>query len=567
MNGFPMRALIAPLAFALSFAGAAGAADAVHYRVRTEAADDRLAALAVTMTVPARVGESLTLDLPSLVVAERAASRLEVDGAQVQGAGGDGQPADRLRLRATAATVTLRYRLPADGSDSLLADQDNPQRTPAVRNAWFALKGENALVVPEGRERSAATLDLEGIPAGWMATTSLSGPATVADVADSLMIGGRHYGLLQRNVGGATLRLAYPSGLEQSAADLLDASARVLQAQWRFWRAPAQPFFIGLVQMKNDSDYGGRGLHGGFALFMGDKVARSEWLHLIAHENLHTWISRRIGGFPQRDDDLEAWLNEGFTEAYTARILLESGLWTPAQFVADWNRALVRFGASPARAEPNARILADRFRDADIQWLPYDRGRVLAVLWDRQLRRATHGRVGLDDVLRAQVLQAARNSARGQVASADVLLPVMVRRMTGVDLSGELARHVDRGEWPVLPEDSFGPCVRVVQVTRPAFDHGFDFAATLGAGGRLTGLEPGGPAERAGLREGDRLHIDEVYGNDSTVTLDYGVDNADGTRRRVRYRPEGSRSVTIQQLEPVSASTAGRRCVQGMLTP
>ena len=568
MDRFSMLALISPVAVVLAFAGAANAqSDAVHYRVKAEANGDRLEALAITLTMPAHVGEPLTFDLPALVAADRTAAGLAVDGAELESGAANAQASAKLQVRATAATVALHYRLRSDGSDSQLADQDNPQRSPAVRNLWFGLKGEQALVVPEGRERTPATLVLDEVPRGWTATTSISGPATVADVADSLMIGGRNYLLMERVVGNASLRLAYPEALKDTAADLLDTSARVLVAEWQFWRAPAQPFFIGLMQMKNGGDYGGRGLHGGFALYMGDKVPRAEWLHLIAHENLHTWISRRVGGFPARDDDLEAWLNEGFTEAYTARILLDADLWTPAQFVADWNHSLVRYGASPARDEPNTRILADRHRDPDIEWLPYDRGRILAALWDRKLRNFSHGRTGLDEVMRAQVLQAADNDAKGEIVSADALLPIMVKQLSGVDLSKDIARYVDRGELPMLPGDAFGPCVRVLQLTRPVFDHGFDFLATLKAHGRLTGLEPGGPAERAGLHEGDKLHFDEIYSNDSSIALRYGVDNADGTRRTVTYLPQGQRRVTLQQLQLVSASASEDRCKKGMATP
>ena len=558
-----MNRLVTLLTWTLALAAGVAHArsDLIHYRLAPEADGERLRALAVSVTIPVPPGTWLTLQLPEQVPA----AALRIDGAQAEPAGTT-PTAGTVRIHATAPVVTVHYRLPSDGSDSLVADQDNAQRSPAISNLWFGVKGEQGLVLPQGLEKARATLEVDAFPPGWTVATGVSGPSTVADLADSFLIGGRHYALMQRTVDGATLRIAYPAALKQTATDLLETSARVLQAENRFWHAPAQPFFIALVQMKHRQDFGGRGLHGGFALYMGAEVPRDEWLHLIAHENLHTWISRRIGGFPATDDDLEAWLNEGFTEAYTARILLDAGLWTPTRFVADWNHSLVRHGASPARGEPNARILADRHRDEDIGWLPYDRGRLLAVLWDRRLRHETDGRIGLDDVMRAQVEQAAANDAAGRVVSADALLPRVVRQLAGVDLSDDIERHVDRGVLPVLPTDAFGPCIRVVQVTRPAFDHGFDFVATMKAHGRLTSLEPGGPAERAGLREGDRLHVDEVYSNDSSIALTYGVDNPDGTRRLVSYRPEGRGVVTIQQLEPVSTSMDDR-CVQGMATP
>src|SRR6516225_9780011 len=127
MKSLSMLALAAPIVMALTSAAVADAqTDAVHYLVRTEANGDKLAELAVTVTMPAHVGESLVLDLPRLLAADRIAARLTVDGAEVDPATANASVADKLQIRATATAVTLHYRLRSDGSDSPLADQDNP---------------------------------------------------------------------------------------------------------------------------------------------------------------------------------------------------------------------------------------------------------------------------------------------------------------------------------------------------------------------------------------------------------------------------------------------------------
>lgn len=163
------------------------------------------------------------------------------------------------------------------------------------------------------------------------------------------------------------MRLAYPQTLADRAPGVLERASRVLTAESRFWGDAPRPYFIGLIEPEDSGDYSGRGVGGGFALWLGKDVSSDVWMRLIAHEDMHSWISRRIGGFPAKDDDLEAWLNEGFTEAYMARILLQSGLWSPQQFVDDWNLSLARYGLSPVRTAPNARIQADRFRDFGVQ--------------------------------------------------------------------------------------------------------------------------------------------------------------------------------------------------------
>jgi hypothetical protein len=278
MNGFITLLLTSTMTIAL--AGVAqGQTNAIHYRIAPEASGDRLDALAITLTITARVGEPLTLDLPSLVSGNRAAADLVLDGGDVEPAAADAQANDKLQVRATATTVTLHYRLHSDGSDSPLADQDNPQRSPAVRDFWFGLKGEQALALPEGLERTAATLDYDGVPAGWMVTTSISGPATVADMADTLMIGGRpdatrrrqhdvaprlpgrtegHCGRSARRVGAgvgcrmAILARAGATFLHRPGADEEQQRLRRPRLAWRIRTLQSRPCKIQIARATDD---------------------------------------------------------------------------------------------------------------------------------------------------------------------------------------------------------------------------------------------------------------------------------------------------------------------------
>jgi C-terminal processing protease CtpA/Prc len=81
------------------------------------------------------------------------------------------------------------------------------------------------------------------------------------------------------------------------------------------------------------------------------------------------------------------------------------------------------------------------------------------------------------------------------------------------------------------------------------FDRGFNLGATARAHDRVQELEPGGPAERAGLKEGDHILIDEPFTRDSRVTLTYRVVEPDGRRRTVSYKPEGATQVRFQKIE------------------
>ena len=546
--------------FILLFGSAAAMGAGVHYTVRLRSAHEKVTAVTISLHLRAQTGQISRFELPEGETFGEAGPRIEVRGGRLLADQSQGRV---LTVRATTPSLEILYRLPFD---QRFGSAPNDQAS-AVHQAGLVIHTADALIVPVGCSQCQAKIALIGLPFGWTAMCGSNIPTTVMTLRDSLILAGPRYHMIETDVDGAPVKLFYPDSWGREAAAILSAGARIIRADRRFWHDKATRFNIGVLESDDDENFSGTGFQGGLALYLGSKVKRDDWIRLMAHESLHSWISRRIGGFPKTDPDSEAWLNEGFTEAYAARTLLESDLWTLDQFVADWNIALMRYGTSPVKNDPNSRIVIARQRDFDVNRLPYDRGRLLALLWDGLLRSRTRGLFGLDDVLRAQE-RAARRKSRFSTSSADVLLLQVARRLTGVDLSREFEEYVIQGNDIDLPPDAFGNCAEIKPHTQADFDRGFDLAATIRAHGILAGLEIGGPAERAGLHEGDRVRIDEVPTHDSRVILHYEAKTGEDPWRSVSYHPVGKGLVTFQQIElaPVSASSFAA-CKRTMLRP
>ena len=476
-------------------------------------------------------------------------TNLQVDGASVDATA----PAERVLHHAPGAPLTIRYRVSTAYASDPTSDDGNPYKGAAIRPAWFAALGDFLFAKPEGRDDAPATFAWRDWPAGWVHISdadhgSMGRPMTVADVIESSLLAGPDVALRTRPIPGGALRLATRGRWDWSLDGYADTMGRILSTERDFWGDVSGPFTVTLFQLapgKNVSSFGGTGRGDGFAQYASPDIVESDLVKNIGHENIHTWIPGRIGEMP--DGEAEAglfWLSEGFTEFYTARTFLRAGIWTPRQFVDDLNHKLAAYAGSPARLFPNARIVKDFWTDPAVERLPYRRGELFAYRLDRKLRQAGHAE-GLDFVLftmRDRWVAAPVGKKPALLANFNAAMDA-----AGVNAREDLARFIEAGEPIALAQDQFADCATVETVTIPSFDVGFGREASAKAG-VFAGVDPGGPAYAAGLRDGmKRLARLGGQEGDSRVPLTYKVD-VSGVQRVISWRPEGKGRLTLQAV-------------------
>jgi predicted metalloprotease with PDZ domain len=280
-------------------------------------------------------------------------------------------------------------------------------------------------------------------------------------------------------------------------------------------------------------------------------------LGTVAHEFFHAWNTERIRPASLEPFDLEdanasgeLWLAEGFTSFVEGVTLVRAGLDSFEHLLARWAGIVNTVTGSPAARTRSAvemsrlapfvdgAALPDRADlGGDLYLSYYTHGAALGLGLDLSLRRATNGRTGFDDYMRALWARFGRPGAAGPPGT--VATPYTLRDLRDVlaDVSGDRGfadaffdRHVEGHEaldWASLFAFA-GIVVRASSPDRATLgDVEFDFSRRSG---RVSAPTPAGsPAHRAGLAQGDVL--ESVDGREVT--------SADSLREALRSRSAG----------------------------
>lgn len=137
---------------------------------------------------------------------------------------------------------------------------------------------------------------------------------------------------------------------------------------------------------------------------------------VAAHELFHAWNVKRLrpASLEPLDDQREMytralWFAEGVTNTYEDYVMVRTGMWDKSQLYDELAQRITEIEARPAHVWQSAEQSSldawfekyPPYTEPDFSVSYYDKGELLGVLLDIQMREASDDRVGLDDLMRA----------------------------------------------------------------------------------------------------------------------------------------------------------------------
>jgi len=466
---------------------------------------------------------------------------------------------------APGADVHVRYRLAQDWEGVPEPSGGNPYR-PVIQSDYVHLIGWATWALPQWddwpRENPEVdfSLDWSGMPEDWAVVDNFGTGREMREARSplnrlqaGLFIAG-DFRIVTRQTGNAPLYIAIRGSWSFGDNEFADDLANVVTAIRTFWQEDsAEPYLVTLIPLHRDEDnegsfsWGGTGLVDSFALFATTNVELESFELLAAHEFQHRWTPSMLGDFADPEEALY-WFSEGFTDYYASLLLLRAGLMDLQGYADQTNAALAAYYRSPVRTAPVDRVIEWNWSDPDLQKLPYQRGRFIAARWNAALMEQTEGQDNIDAVLfdlLAQGAAAREAGAARQLTSQDIVDAAANRSLTTAEADHQ--NFVVEGAMVPIEQGMFGPCFDVTDTEFYLWDIGFDAEASFEA--RLvTGVQTGGPAWNAGLREGMPFggwSIPEYGDPDTDATFFVGIN---GEVVPITYKPQGDETETIRQI-------------------
>lgn len=420
------------------------------------------------------------------------------------------------RVEGAAQGASLEYEIFADSPPPFGAQLDE-------RHGFF--NPAQILMYPVDARSAPVRIEFRDLPAGWKTASPLqqSGDAFVAENYDQLADSPFELSNFQEvdfDEGGGHYRVIVDSEAENVNLTALTAMLRPIVASATAWMddRPYQTytFFYHFPQTPS-----GGGMEHAYSTAINFTASRLDdampaLASLTAHEFFHLWNVKRIRpqaleppDYTQENYTRALWFSEGCTSTAASMILLRAGLTEEAAFLRELAGQISQLELSPARLTQSVEQSSldawlekyDFYRSPERSISYYNKGFLVGILLDLQLRESSQGKVGLRDLFQAMN----REAQRGKFFAESAGIEKTAEAVAHTDLSAFLKKYV-AGTEEVPWDDFFRPVgLRLVRETKTVADLGFWAPRNFDKPLTVVNVSPGSNAERAGLRRNDFL--------------------------------------------------------------
>jgi predicted metalloprotease with PDZ domain len=448
------------------------------------------------------------------------------------------------------STVQVHYRIFANDLSGSFSQFDRSHAD---------LNGASIFMYIAGHKRDSLSLSVETPPGANPPWKIISGFSLATEqrtfevpnydlLADTPMEISAECVLAEFREGGKTFRVAVHSYPEPTSdpSRLVEGLKKIVRSEMAMMPAPEFDRYTFIFHFAPDIPLGDGMEHLNSTQIVirgsldGDGLAEAQ--EIAAHEFFHLWNVKRLrpavlGPFDYSRENYtpSLWFAEGVTSYYAYLHLLRAGIWTRPQFLKRLAKEVRDLEAEPGRALMSAETSSfnawfyDRspqmqetnFANSTVSY--YNKGLLLGLLLDLEIRSRTNGQKSLDDVL----LSMYRKFYESPAASPDPVgasdygpgrgyeerdILEALSNVSGSDFKPFFRRYIQ--ETDPLPYASTlalaGLELRVAVAAGSAPSLGV-LTQRLDQGLRIVAVRPGGAADRGGLSRDDILtEVDNV---------------------------------------------------------
>lgn len=325
--------------------------------------------------------------------------------------------------------------------------------------------------------------------------------------------------------------------------EIESALKKILNESGDFWQNFEFPhYFASLIPPYNPQEgISLSGTGGTYSIFLtATKITSMKWMNrLLAHEIFHNWNSVAMG---RMVEPKPTWFSEGFTNYYTFVILLRAGLINLDEFIEENNLILKGYYVSKAKNMKLEEVREKFFSDGVVQRVPYQRGYLLALKWNAEIKEKSNGILSLRDLMLTMLKAGKQKPLKLQ----DKVIVGFVNHFTKRDVAKDVEDLWVKGESFELTEKMLPPNLEIRRDLVGSFDIGYDTEKSYKVM-KITGLRQNTNAYKAGLREGMEL-IDYFYDSRNPQKTATIIIKENNQEKRFSYLPESDEKTEILQL-------------------